>query len=314
MKRLLSAAAALAMILGCANFSASAADELSASVYVTISNKGELASVQQNVAVSDTDNDGSLTVSDALFALHEAVYEGGAEAGYSSYMGDYGLSLGMLWGDDSGNFGYCNNNSSCFSLADTVADGDYITAYIYSDADYYSDMYTFFDVNTTSGNAGEEITLTLSGSGYDADWNPVTLPVEGAVITLNGEETEYVTDAEGKVTVTIESEGKYIISAKSDTQIIVPPVCIAEISAVVVDEENSVPSESESVESSESSESASESSESSESISESESSAADVSSPDTGDDSNVTIYAAILFLSVMMAAAIAVSSKKSYEK
>lgn len=307
MKRLLSAAAALAMVFGCANFSASAADELSASVYVTISNKGELVAVQQNVAVSDADNDGSLTVSDALFALHEAVYEGGAEAGYSSYTGDYGLSLGKLWGDDSGNFGYCKNNSSCFSLADTVADGDYITAYIYSDTDYYSDMYTFFDVNTASANAGEEIILTLSGSGYDADWNPVTLPVEGAVITLDGEETEYVTDAEGKVSVTIESEGKYTISAKSNTQIIVPPVCIAEISAVVVDEENSVPSESESVESSESSES-------SESISESEGSAADVSSPDTGDDSNVTIYAAIFFLSVMMAAAIAVSSKKSYEK
>ncbi len=229
MKKLLSTAIALAIVSTASAFCASAADDASASVYVTVSNKGELVAISQKVSVTDIDSDGALTVNDALYALHEDSYSGGASAGYSSYTGSYGLSLGMLWGDNSGNFGYCKNNTMCFSLADTVADGDYITAYIYSDTDNYSDMYTFFDVNELEAEQKSQITLTLSGLGYDDNWNSVTKPVEGAKITLNGIETDFVTDAQGKVTFSIEDCGECVISAKSDTQVIVPPVCLADI-------------------------------------------------------------------------------------
>lgn len=229
MKKILSTCIALAIVSTGSCLCASAADDAPISVYVTVSNKGELVATSQKVSVSDIDSDGALTVNDALYALHEAAYTGGADAGYSSYTGSYGLSLGMLWGDNSGNFGYCKNNTMCYSLADTVADGDYVTAYIYSDGDNYSDMYTFFDVNEVTADEGSQITLTLSGLGYDDNWNSVTKPVEGAKITLNGAETEYVTDADGKVTFSIETAGEYTVSAKSDTAVIVPPVCLATI-------------------------------------------------------------------------------------
>lgn len=228
MKKLLSLSLALLMLFGCMS-TAFAASE-SATVYVTVSNKGELAVAQQKVTVKDIDGDNVLTVNDALYAVHKAKYKGGADAGYSYYIHkDYGLSLGKLWGDSSGNFGYYLNNSSCWSLADTVKNGDYLNAFVYSDGKYFSDIYCFFEANTVSAEKGEEIALTLKGAGYDASWNPVTVPVKGATITVNGEKTAIKTDANGNATISIEKNGTYVISAVSSTQTLVPPVCTAKI-------------------------------------------------------------------------------------
>lgn len=228
MKKLLSLALTLLMLFGCVStaFAASA----SATVYVTVSNKGTVAVAQQKVTVKDIDGDNALTVNDALYAVHEAKYKGGADAGYNYYTHkDYGLSLGKLWGDSSGNFGYYLNNASCWSLAYTVKDGDYLTAFIYSDGKYFSDVYCFFEANTVNAEKGEEIALTLKGAGYDAMWNPITVPVKGATITVNGEATGVKTDANGNATISIDKNGTYVISAVSSSQTLVPPVCVAKI-------------------------------------------------------------------------------------
>lgn len=230
MKKQLIATLAFLTALNSANV-VFAEEPLSASVSVTISDQGTLAVVQEQVTVTDFDGDNALTVSDALYAVHEVCYAGGAAAGYQAFEGEYGLSLGMLWGNDSGNFGYCVNNASCWSLADAVSEGDFVTAYIYADSTYYSDLYTFFDQNTLSAAAGETLTLTLSGAGYDADWNPVTVPVAGAELTVNGEKTGILTDEEGKAQLQITDGGSYVISAVSETQTLVPPVCKANLSA-----------------------------------------------------------------------------------
>ena len=229
MKKMFSVMLALLMALSLMSVTAFADDE-SATVYVSIANKGELAAAQIEVTVTDIDNDGALTVNDALYAAHEASYSGGANAGYSYYVHkDYGLSLGKLWGDTSGNFGYYLNNASCWSLSDTVKDGDYLNAFIYSDSKYYSDTYCFFSEYKISADANTDIELTLSGAGYDTNWNPVTVPVAGAEITVDGVGTGVKTDANGKATIQIDGNGDYIISAKSSTQTLVPPVCTAEI-------------------------------------------------------------------------------------
>lgn len=232
MKKLLSMMLALMMIMGVFGIAVFAEDALSASVYVTIADKGALVVSAEKIKVTDIDNDNALTVNDALYAAHEAKYEGGAAAGYYSYThSEYGLSLGKLWNDDSGNFGFYVNNVSAWSLADPVKEGDYISAFVYSDGEYYSDMYTFFDVNLVSAESGKEITLTLSGAGYDASWNPITVPVADATITVNGKATSAKTDAEGKAIIKIDQGGRYVISAESDSQILVPPVCIATVSS-----------------------------------------------------------------------------------
>ncbi len=198
-----------------------------ANLYVTIANKGFLVVTQEIITVKDINEDGALTVDEALFAAHEAKYNGGSAAGYGSEKTQYGVSVTMLWGDTSGSFGCYLNNQPVLSLADKVKNGDYINAFVYSDLDSWSDQYCFFDKNTFSAERGEKIALTLFGAGYDAEWNPVTLPVEGATITLNGEKTEYKTDSEGRAEITFNKEGTHVIGAVSERATLVPPVSVA---------------------------------------------------------------------------------------
>ncbi len=229
MKKLFSVMLAFLMVMGCMSIT-SFADDVSATVYVSIANKGQLVTGQTKVTVTDIDGDNALTVNDALYAAHEAVYPGGAKEGYSYYTHkDYGLSIGKLWGDTSGNFGYYINNSSCWSLADSVKNGDYLNAFVYSDSKNYSDKYCFFSSYTVTADANSDIELTLTGAGYDSNWNPVTLPVANAEITVDGKTTGVKTGENGKATIQISGAGEHIISAVSASETLVPPVCTAQI-------------------------------------------------------------------------------------
>lgn len=202
-----------------------------AEVYVTISDdNGKLVLAQEKITVSDVDTDGMLTINDALYAAHEAKYEGGAVAGYVADYSEYGLSLNMLWGvANGGSYGYYVNNVSALSLTDTIKSGDYINVYAFTDLVSWSDTYSYFDVNTVEVKKGDEIILTLLAAGFDDNFNPVTLPVSDATITVNGMATEYKTDEEGKVTVKLTDAGMCVISAASETQTLVPPVCVANV-------------------------------------------------------------------------------------
>ena len=44
---------------------------------------------QIEVELTDVDEDGALTIADALYLAHEAAFEGGAEAGFADAMGEY---------------------------------------------------------------------------------------------------------------------------------------------------------------------------------------------------------------------------------
>ena len=217
-------------------FSITAMADEKTEVYVTISDKdGKFVVTQEKIEVTDIDNDGTLTINDALYAAHEAKYDGGAVAGYATETTQWGLGITKLWGTaNGGSYGYVVNNVSAMGLADVVKNGDYVNAYIYTDLTAFSDAYSFFNVNAIDTKEGKEITLTLSANGYDANWSPVVNPVEGATITLNGEATEYKTDANGKVTFTLK-KGEYVISATADNQVLVPAVCKASVAEVEVE-------------------------------------------------------------------------------
>ena len=255
---------------------ATVSSNATADVYVTISDKGELVLTQEKVTVKDTDKDGALTINDALYAAHEAKFEGGAAVGYSSYYGSYGLSLGKLWADESGSFGYYVNNKSAWSLADVVKEGDYVNAFVYKDGTSWSDTYCFFDINTLETEEGKEITLILSANGYDANWNPIVNPVEGAMITVDGKATEYKTDKDGKVTFIL-AKGDYVVSAISENQILVPTVC-----KVAVTEKEEVVN-------------------------------ADTTTPNTGDNMNVWMLVIICVMSAVVVTA-SVKRRNGYEK
>ena len=226
-KNWISVIAAAALACSAMGMMQASADD-SAQICVTIADaQGKLAVVQQEITVTDADGDGALTINDALYLTHEQYYEGGAEAGYHSSVGTYGLAIDKLWGSENGgSYGYYVNHTAAMSLADPVKTGDYLDAFVYTDLTGWSDAYSWFDEAKKDVQAGEEITLTLSRAGYDADWNPVTLPVENAVISVDGNATEFVTDAEGKVTITLTDAGSHQISASSAALTLVPPVSI----------------------------------------------------------------------------------------
>ena len=195
-------------------------------VCVTISCEGSLVNGADEFKVSDMDGDGNVTINDALITVHDELFDGGADAGYGTEGGAYGLSVNKLWGvENGGAYGYYVNNVSAYSLTDPLNEGDWVYAFAYADATGYSDMFTFFEERAVSAGVGEEVTLCLCGAGFDASWNPVTLTVEGAQLTVNGETIESFTDADGKVTLTFEEPGEYLVSANAAEGIIVPPVC-----------------------------------------------------------------------------------------
>ena len=225
MKKNFTAVLTAAIITG--TFTLTASAEESVRAYVTISDgKGQLAIAQASVIAKDINGDGKVSIDEALYSAHETEYIGGAAAGYSAYDSEYGRSLAMLWGDDCGVYGYYVNNASAMSLDDEVKENDYINAFCYTDLETWSDTYCYFDKYQVND---DRFTLTLSAAAWDENYNPITVPVEGAVITINGERTEFVTDAEGKADITLENNGSYVISAVSDTQTLVPPVCAANV-------------------------------------------------------------------------------------
>ncbi len=210
------------------------ADEpsLKASVTVSVSVAGEAKAVLASVDVTDTDGDGALTVADALAALHAAAYPNGA-AGFSTYQSEYGMSIGTLWGDSSGSFGYYLNDASCLSPADTVKDGDRVYAFVYKDTAGWSDTYAYFDCTDVTVSSGESVTLTLTVLGFDAAWNVVQNPVEGATVTLNGKAIDATTDANGRVTFTVTEGGRFTVSATHPSLVLVPPLCALTVAGEV---------------------------------------------------------------------------------
>lgn len=232
MKRIISVTLSiliLSVLLGVSTFAAGDG----ATVYVTVCDKdGALAVAYEPVTVTDIDGDGALTVNDVLFAAHEAKYEGGAAAGYKAESGPFGLSLAKLWGcANGGSYGYYVNGAMAWSLGDPVKDGDHVHAFIYRDLSAFSDKFSYFDKTTVSATEGDEIELTLTGIGFNEFYETVKAPVKGAVITVNGERTSFVTDADGKVRITLENAGEAVISAVSDTDLIVAPVCKVAVEA-----------------------------------------------------------------------------------
>ncbi len=205
--------------------------------YVTIADaKGTpvVAHLSLDLNTADANADGKITIDEVLRAVHDLKYTGGAAAGYASAESDWGLSLTKLWGtENGGSYGYYVNNASAMSLADEVKNGDYVYAFVYTDLKAYSDTYCYFDTETAHVTAGESVTLTLTAVGFDAEYKPVTSPVEGAIITLDGQKTELKTDAEGKVTVALNNAGSVLISAVgADGKVLVPPVCLAQVDPV----------------------------------------------------------------------------------
>lgn len=230
MKKSFAMAAALAMAFSAVAVNTYAEDETK--VYVTISDcNSALVLTQEPVNVTDIDGDGKLTVNDALYIAHENNYEGGAAAGYKTSVGQFGLGLDVLWGkENKQSFGYYVNSKMANGLTDEIKDGDYVDALTFPDPSNLDYHYSWFDAREGEGDPDKEVTLQLKALSFDASWAPIENPVEGAKITINGKETDFVTDADGKATVKFTEAGKNVVSAKGGNINIAPPSYVMQIS------------------------------------------------------------------------------------
>lgn len=234
-KRFLICLLFLCVAVGCVSISALAEEESeqeSVYVFVTLADgEGKTVLAHEEITVEDTDGDGVLTIHDALTCAHAQKYTGEGE-GYRAERTEYGLSMTKLWGcENGGSYGYYLNNQSPQSLADPIEKGDSVHAFVYTDLTAWSDTYCYFDKEHVAVSGDGALTLTLYAMGYDADWNPVSLPVAGASITIDGKATPYVTDEEGKVTLTFDGAGYCVVSAVKEGVNLVPPVCAVAVSS-----------------------------------------------------------------------------------
>ena len=216
--------------------------------YITISVAGAIPQgrddtliAQVPVTVTDQNNNGIFDIDDALFALHESYYPGGAALGYTSADSSHGLGITRLWGDISGAYGYWVNNAMAGSLTDEVSPGTSITAFVYVDAVGWSDSYVRFDAFTKTAAVGEAVPLKLEKAGYNESWNMVWSPLPNAsVYVIAGDDGSVVsstTDSLGEATISFPAMGAYYITASHPTANMVPPVC-----KIIVTEEGEPPS------------------------------------------------------------------------
>lgn len=197
-----------------------------ADITINISTAGELAVATKSLTVSDQDSDGKLTINDAIIAAHNAYYDGGAAAGFVTEKTQYGLSIIKFWGiENGGSYGYYLNNALADGLTSTIKSGDVLTAYAFADLTDWSDVYTFFNVTNVTAQAGKAFTLTLNKVSFDDNWQAVTEPLANATIVVNNGKVNVKTNKQGKVTLTLDQPGTYVISAVSSDETIVPPAC-----------------------------------------------------------------------------------------
>ena len=192
----------------------------SAVVYLTVSNAGVLALVREAVTVKDINRDGILTYDEALTAAHNEFCPGG----YAAVESTYGLYVTKLWNVEYGGFlFYTNDVSIPMGVGtDTVADGDELVAAVLEDGTYYSDVFTYFTEKEARVKTGESLELTLKASSFNLD------NVAGAGLTVGtwkdgvfNELEGKITDADGKVELTFDEMGTYVISADGTIEDIV---------------------------------------------------------------------------------------------
>ena len=202
-------------------FSGNQEEPLKIDAYVTLSNAGELAIQQEKITATDLNNDKKVSIDEVLVAAHKAKDK---EGDYASANSDWGLSITKLWGDESGLFSYYLNNQMVMTdLNEEVKSGDHLNAFVYKNADW-SDTYTYFDVAEVTAVKGTQFELTLNYVTYNDGFS-----IAGSKIIVNGDETEYVTDADGRVKLTFAATGTYVLSATSQTETLVPAVCVVTV-------------------------------------------------------------------------------------
>ena len=200
-----------------------------AEVTFTVSNKGVLATtsdgkaaIELPVTVKDVNKDGILTYHEALVALHEAYCPGGYDPGDGFVQKFWNVVT-----DPTGSYYFLKNNADPhMGVADesnVVAQGDKLYCCVFTDEEHWSDAVSYFTQTEVAAQAGKAFTLNLQGGSSMAvgGYNPGDMAGAQVGIWKDGKFTAIdgaVTDSKGNVSLTLDKEGTYIISASGEVQ------------------------------------------------------------------------------------------------
>lgn len=172
------------------------------------------------VTVYDDNEDGKFTMSEGFRAMHREYYSGGI-SGFEDTSGGW---ITKVWGVQTAMVSYVRNNSWVFGTTQEIEDGDYLALYEYSDLANWSDLYTWFDsdsydvpLSTASTFTVNGVSVFNSGTNSDGTVNNVAAAPEDATVKVydqDGDEVsgmDTVTDAEGKFTLTFDTDGIYTV-------------------------------------------------------------------------------------------------------
>lgn len=183
---------------------------------------------------------GSVTVSDALFAMHELIY--GDEFVYGSGgqldMDSNSSLVRKMLGISSLHISFAVNDvlpigdyTDGYAANECILqDGDNVLFYIYKDTYMHGDQLAYFDQSELTVQTGESFELNLSGhqAVYQMFWSHESQPTPAFnvlpmndvnIVLINAEtglllnETLAVTDSEGDFELSFDQPGTYIISA-----------------------------------------------------------------------------------------------------
>ena len=188
------------------------------SVYVTVSRYGEFVTDKNGEAVAmvpvSLQSQELYTLDDVFAEVHNVLYPEGSE-GYETAEGDYGLYVTRFWGDTSGNFTYQVNFGAeeVWGPTHQVEDGDYAEFCI--NKSFYPDteLYTRFDKPNAEACVSETLELRLEQGEFTAEGMSF-FPCSDAAVTINGEETQIITDTDGNAELVFDGVGRYIVSAR----------------------------------------------------------------------------------------------------
>ncbi len=255
MKKIVSLILVTVMVLSllCIPVFAGEGEHNTITAYVTVSQYGEILRDKEDypVAMASVELSGkeTYTLDDVFKAVHEEFCETGL-SGYETAIGDYGLYILKFWEDTSGNFTYQVNfgEEDVWGPTHEIEHGDYVEFCINKTLYPDTEVYTKFDKRRETVQLGESIDLVLSQGEYTAEGLCFSACADAA-ITINGVETENITDAEGEVSISFDACGEYVISAvktkvvgEDTVTAIEAPVCVITVQDVVIPPED-IPSD-----------------------------------------------------------------------
>lgn len=170
------------------------------------------------VAVTDEDEDGALTVYDAMVLAHRYYY--GAEDGFACEETDFGYSMTKIWGITEGVGAFYHNGAMPWTdvRSTAVADGDQIDVILYGED--WSDVYAAFDQTKYTAGIGTTVPMELTYSAYDENWNAYLAPLSGGTVTAltaDGTAAESAeADENGNAFLSVQEAGTYQLALSSD--------------------------------------------------------------------------------------------------